>query len=222
MIKQTGFYVHAKFLNRAISEVKNFSGRTTFNQPHNSFFYDQWSIKDEFRGSIWEILLNTLSVPHGEARLIVLQPGETYLAHADIDDRYHLSITGNHSFLIDINKEKMYPCVVDGNWYEMDAGKIHTAANYGEIARAQLVVRKLLKRGKFLNSVHVSISPTQHLNDYRYRFDHQISPWLNAMNNSKKLDNFKFYGNKVEFDLDNSCAEELKNFNPDIFTITYE
>lgn len=222
MIKETEYYVHAKFLHRAASEVINFDGKTALNQPTGHFFYDPWVIKDEYRNSIWETILNTLEFSYGEARLIVLQPGETYMAHADIDDRYHLNITGNNSFLIDISKQKMYSTIADGKWYEMDAGKIHSATNYGEVPRAQLVVRKLLKKGRFDKHVHVTISPSQHFHDYRYRFDNQISPWLNQINSLKKMDNFQYYGNRVEFDMDAECVPELNGFNRSIFNIVYE
>ena len=221
MLKETEYYVHFKFLNRAKDELINFDGKTALNQPTGNFFYDPWILKDEYRGSIWETILNTLDLPQGEARIIVLQPGETYMAHSDIDDRYHLNISGNNSFLIDIEKQKMFQTNSDGKWYEMDAGRIHAASNYGEIPRAQLVVRKLLKRGKLYDPVHVTISPSQSFHDYRYRFDNQISPWLNKINSEKKMDNFQFYGNRVEFDMERDLISELAIFNKSIFVITH-
>ncbi len=222
MIKETNFYVHFKFINRAKDEVVHFQGKTPFNQPTGDFFYDPWVISDRYRGTIWETILNTLDVPHGEARLIVLGPGESYMAHADIDDRYHLNITGNNSFLIDISKQKMHALTFDGLWYEMDAGRIHAATNYGEVPRAQLVVRKLLKHGKIEESSHVTISPKQNIHDYRYQFDNIISPWLNRVNNEKRMDNFRFSGTTVEFDIDRTLISELTDFNKNIFEIRYD
>ena len=221
MLKETTYYVHFKFINRAKDELINFDGKTALNQPTGNFFYDPWILKDEYRGSIWETILNTLEVPQGEARIIVLQPGETYMAHADIDDRYHLNISGNNSFLIDIEKQKMFETISDGKWYEMDAGRIHAASNYGEIPRAQLVVRKLLKRGKLYDPVHVTIAPAQSFHDYRYRFDNHISPWLNKINSEKKMDNFQYYGNRVEFDMEKDLINELTIFNKSIFVVTH-
>lgn len=81
MIKDTEFYTHFKFINRAKDELINFDGKTSINQPTGHFFYDPWVVKDEYKDSIWEMVLNTLELPHGEARLIILQPGETYMAH---------------------------------------------------------------------------------------------------------------------------------------------
>lgn len=222
MIKETQFYVHSKFMDEAKLSINQFDGKTALNQPTGNFFYDHWIIKDQYRGTVWETILSTLDFPYGEARIIILQPGESYMAHADIDDRFHLNIVGNKSFLIDISKQKMYPTNCDGIWYEMDAGKIHSATNYGDIPRAQLVVRKLLKRGKFYESKHIVITPKQLRHDYRYQFDNHISPWLNEMNKSKKMNNFKFDIDRVEFDLDNSVISELHAFNQDLFLISYE
>lgn len=219
MIKETKFYVHAKFLNLAKTESIKFNGKTSLNSPSGDFFYDPWTIKKEYIGTVWETILNTLDVVQGEARLIVLQPGETYMAHADIDDRYHLNITGNNSFLIDISKQKMISTISDGIWYEMDAGRIHSATNYGEIPRAQLVVRKLLRRSKLVDPVHITISPVTKSYDYRYQFDNHISPWLNQLNNEKKINNFTYYEDKVEFDIDASYVSQLDDFNKNIFCI---
>ncbi len=222
MIKETDFYVHFDLMNTAKNFTSQFDNKTTLNQPTGDFFYDPWIIKEQYQGTIWEKILNTLDVPQGEARLIILNPGESYMAHADIDDRYHLNIIGNNAFLIDISKQKMYPTTSDGRWYEMDAGRIHAATNYGDIPRAQLVVRKLLKRGKFYESKHVTIIPKQQIHDYRYQFDNQISPCLNELNRSKKMNNFQFSNDRVEFDIDLSAIQELSKFDQSIFHITYE
>lgn len=222
MIKETSFYVHAKFLNLAKNESIHFDGKTSINSPTGDFFYDPWVIKEEYKGTVWETILNTLEVPYGEARIIILKPGESYMAHADVDDRYHLNLTGNNSFLIDISKEKMHPTISDGIWYRMYAGQIHAATNYGEIPRAQLVARKPLSRGKLYDPVHVTISPAGKSYDYRYQFDNHISPWLNRINRDKKMNNFVFRVDKVEFDLDKEVVGDLSSFNKNLFSITYE
>ena len=222
MIKETDFYVHFNLMNTAKNFINQFDNKTALNQPTGNFFYDPWVIKEEYQGTIWEKILNTLDVPQGEARLIILNPGESYMAHADIDDRYHLNIIGNNAFLIDISKQKMYPTTSNGKWYEMDASRIHAATNYGDIPRAQLVVRKLLKRGNFYESKHVTIIPKQQIYDYRYQFDNQISPCLNELNRTKKMNNFQFSNDRVEFDIELSAIQELSNFDKSIFHITYE
>ena len=223
MIKENGFTVKVSLIAQARDQLHRFDKKTVFNNPTGDFFYDPWVLKDEYVGTVWDALLNSLRLPFGEARLIILDPGESYMAHADIDDRYHLNISGNNSFLIDLNKQKMHILEQDGKWYDMDAGKIHTAGNYGEIPRAQLVVRKLLKRGRFFhNYLHVKITPQRDRFDYRYHFDTLISPWLNKVSKDKGIDNFKFNNNTVEFDMDSKLEDQLKEFDHDIFCISYE
>lgn len=222
MIRETECSVSSKLLDLAQKELKNFQGKTVLNQPTGNFFYDPWAIKDQFKDTIWEEILSTLNNVHGEARVIILEPGESYMAHADIDDRYHLNLQGNYSFLIDISNREMYPTVADTRWYEMDAGKIHSATNYGEIFRAQLVVRKLLLKNNLIKPVHISISSAKQLFDYRYRFDNEISPWLNSMNKLNKINNFQFKENLVEFDAEEELIFDLVEFDKNTFAITYE
>lgn len=222
MLKKTGLTVKNELILEAKKELIKFQGKIVINQPTGDFFYDPWVIKKEFKGTVWETILETLEFSYGEARLIVLEPGETYMAHADIDDRYHLNIVGNNSFLIDIEEQKMYPTVSDGSWYVMDAGKIHVASNFGEVSRVQLVVRKLLNRSQFDNSIRVVISPYKTLQDYRYKFDNLISPWLNKINNNNKMNNFQFEGDIVKFEIPSDLIPELESFDRNIFSITYE
>lgn len=222
MIVETKYSVDQHLIETAKKNLINFQGKTILNEPTGNFFYDPWVIKDQFKNTVWEEILSTLDFNYGEARLIILNPGESYMAHADIDDRYHLNLQGNNSFLIDILNQKMYPTVNDNKWYEMDAGRIHAATNYGEIFRAQLVVRKLLLSGTFTKSVHVSISPINDPYDYRYRFDNEISPWLNKMNKLNKIDNFQFKDELVEFDTDQETIFDMVKFDKNIFAITYE
>lgn len=219
MISETEYVVSPELIHLAQQELKSFEGKAALNRPTGNFFYDPWIIKEKFRNTVWEDILNTLDFSYGEARVIVLNPGESYMAHADIDDRFHLNLQGNHSFLIDISDQKMYPTIADNKWYSMDAGKIHAATNYGEIFRAQLVVRKLLERGKLNSYVRITIVPTKNRADYRYQFDNIISPWLNRLNSRKKIDNFYFNEQQVDFDLSSDLLNELDNFDKEIFSI---
>lgn len=222
MISETEYCVDSNIIELARQELKNFEGKTALNQPTGNFFYDPWVIKDQFKKTVWEEILSTLNFDHGEARIIVLAPGESYMAHADIDDRYHLNLQGNYSFLIDVLNQRMYPTVSDNKWYEMNAGQIHAATNYGETIRAQLVVRKLLVRTQLDKFVHISITPANERYDYRYRFDNDISPWLNSMNKLNKINNFQFSNASVEFDASEELIYDLVNFDKNIFAITYE
>ena len=192
--------------------------KTSLNYPNGSFFYDPWTIKPEFQNTVWSNILNSLPFPIGEARVIKMSPGTTYMAHADIDDRYHLSLQGEHSYLIDVLSNQMHVLEKDCLWYEMDAGKIHVASNFGSIDRYQLVVRKLLIATDKSPLVDVIIEPKELKFDYRYRFDNIVSPWLNAVNKRRSMKDFSFKGNTVNFKV---VKSELENLNlPDDFKIT--
>ena len=76
-------------------------GKNVLNRPTGNFFYDAWEVLPEYKGTAIEDLLKQLP-DHGEARVIVMKPGESYSAHADIDDRYHITLDAEQSFLHDI------------------------------------------------------------------------------------------------------------------------
>jgi hypothetical protein len=192
------------------------------NTPTNHFFYDAWSLKDEYIGTVWEKLYNSLPAEKGEARVIRLNAGECYVSHADIDDRYHLNLSGVNCFLIDLDTSKLHEVQTDGIWCDMDAGKIHTAANFGNRVRFQLVIRKLLHRSNLTDSVDVTIRPKPKSNkdDCRYLFDGIISPWLNNINKKGLLDNFMYKNDAVSFTIDHQCLHELQSILPNEFVIS--
>lgn len=185
--------------------------RTILNEPTGNFFYDPWKLKAQYKGTIWETLLSTLSVDHGEARVIVMEPGTTYMAHADIDDRYHLNLQGDKSYLIDIDNEQMYLLEQDGYWYEMNAGKLHVASNFGSCNRIQLVVRKLLQKNNLINPIKVRILPRILKHDIRFEFDEKISPWLNSANKENKINDFSHNDVSADFYIEKNYIGELKN-----------
>lgn len=192
--------------------------KTAINQPTGDFFYDSWTIKEEFRNTVFEQLLRCLPENIGEARVIVLESERCYTKHADIDDRYHLNLHGDQGFLIDLESNTMYYSVQDGCWYLMDAGILHTAASFGEHKRIQLVVRKLLLRNQLVNPVTVSIT-TAGVNP-RYKFDNILSPWLNKANKNNTITNFQYQDNTVKFDIEKNHLSDLKNKCLDNFTFT--
>lgn len=194
MLERTEYKVKIPKLDAKFDEFK-----TSLNQPTGNFFYDPWEIKPEYKGTIWEKLLKSLPEPHGEARVIVMQPGTTYMAHADIDNRWHLSLQGEKSYLIDIDNTEMHLLEQDGFWHYMDAGRIHVASNYGSIPRVQLVVRQLLTATTMPNTVQVTIKPRNAQYDYRYKFDNIVSPWLNRANANRSIKDFTFEGEVVKF-----------------------
>jgi hypothetical protein len=194
-----------------------FEDKMVLNQPTGNFFYDPWELKEEYKGTMWEELLKTLPVNHGEARLIKMKPGTTYMAHADIDDRWHLSLQGQQSYLIDLDNKEMHLLEQDGYWYNMDAGRLHVASNFGSYDRLQLVVRQLLKSTEMTDLVNITIEPSRLQHDYRYKFDSIISPWLNRLNKTGFMKDFSYVNSIVNFNMSESKLEEL-NF-PDYFNI---
>jgi len=221
MISQTQFSVQIELINKAVDQIKDHDV-FTINEPTGDFFYDRWKIKTELQGTVWEELYNSLPVyDKGEARLIQLVGNESYFSHADIDDRYHLNLSGSGSFLIDLDNLKMHPISTNGIWYDMDAGTVHTAANFSNRPRYQLVIRKLLTRGKLKDPKNFKLVAATgvELDDARFIFDGVMSKWLNRVNKKELLDNFMFKNNVVSFTLDGSMEADLISVLPKEFKI---
>jgi hypothetical protein len=211
MIKKTNFQFSNTVIREVVSSLTN-DDIVVLNTPTGDFFYDPWTIKDEYRDTVFDKLLSVLP-DIGQARLIKLVDGDTYYAHADIDDRYHMSIQGNYSYLIDLDNNIMHPVPVDGCWYLMDAGTLHVASNFGEIYRYQLVVRRLLLHSTSNDLVQVTVEPKIIHDKLRYYFDATLSGWLNRTNKRGLMDDFKVTTTTMSCTmlLDRSLVEELKN-----------
>lgn len=210
MIEKTSFQFPLTDVQEIISTLTN-EKVVVFNEPMDDFFYEPWTIKNEYKDTVFDKLLSVL--PNiGQARLIKLECGDTYYAHADIDDRYHMSIQGNYSYLIDLTNNVMHTVPIDGFWYHMNAGLLHVASNFGEVYRYQFVVRKLLLRSNSTNLVHVAIKPNTTHRKLRYYFDVTLSTWLNKTNKQQMMDQFKadIQSCSVTFLLDKSLVEDLK------------
>lgn len=221
MINTTMWQCPEGLIERALTECPIEGNRTSLNTPTGDFFYDSWKLKDEFKGTAWEELLNTLPYTIGEARIITLEPNQSYMSHSDIDNRWHLNLSGEQSYLIDLNNQKMYKQQVDNHWRYMFADKIHTAGNYGSVPRKQLVVREPLKRSYLKNLVDVEVTPAYEQFDYRYQFDNIISPWLNRKNQEGTLDNFVYKDTVVSFSISKHIQGQLEGIISDRFTIKY-
>lgn len=118
------------------------SKRIDLNKPNGKYFNDPWEnmIKGTPLGDVLDGLGNI-----GQARLLCLESGDTYTAHTDPDDRYHLAITTNEfSYLIDVSEQKFYHLPVDGTVWQMDTSPTHVAVNWGPTTRVHLNVRVLL------------------------------------------------------------------------------
>jgi hypothetical protein len=209
MIKKTNFQFPNSVIREVISSLTD-DDIIVLNNPTGDFFYDPWQIKAEYKDTVFDTLLSVLP-DIGQARLIKLVSGDTYHAHADIDDRYHMSLQGNYSYLIDLDNNIMHYVPVDGYWYIMDAGILHVASNFGEIYRYQLVVRRLLSHSTSNDLVQVTVEPKTIHDKLRYYFDATLSGWLNQTNKRGLMDNFKTTTTGCSLSLDRSLVEELKN-----------
>jgi hypothetical protein len=220
MLTPTNYTVEPILFQEACRSLPKEVMKTTINEPTGDFFYDPWILKDEYKGTVWETLYNSLPVVKGEARIIILDPGQCYQIHADIDDRYHLNILSDNSYLIDLVREQMHPLAQDGIWYDMDASFLHTATNFGRRARVQLVVRKLLKKNKLSNPVEVSLATSlENTNHARFLFDNTLSPWFNGANKVGFINNFKQGSVSITFDIEKDKLDSLKNILPEEFKI---
>lgn len=222
MLTRLNYTVSTETLQELLNSLPSNEFRHTVNQPTGDFFYDPWEIKPEFKNSAWERLLSGLNLPLGEARVIHLKPGTCYHAHADIDDRYHLNLTGNYAYLVDLDSNKMHPLSADGYWYEMDAGRIHSAVNFGAETRIQLVVRKLLNRNQLRDPVRIKIFWTDlPYERARSMLDHDVSSWLSQANKSGEITNFSFTMTDVTFDVERASLDHVKSLLPTNFKIDY-
>ena len=221
MLTPTNYTVDPKLFQEACFHLPTGAMKTTINTPTGDSFYDAWELKDEYKGTVWEILYNSLPVTKGEARIIILDPGHCYQTHADIDDRYHLNILGDSSYLIDLVRDIMHPLKQDGIWYDMDASLLHTATNFGRKARVQLVVRKLLKKNKLSNPVAVSLATSMdNPNHARFLFDNTMSPWFNDANKAGFINSFAQGNVSIKFNIEQDKLESLKRILPSEFIIT--
>ena len=210
-IKQIDIISQTDFIRDLANSSSDNKIKAEINQPTGNPFYDPWTIKPEFQKTIFEEVLNSLPGPIGEARFIVLKPGSCYHSHADIDDRYHLNIQGQYSHLIDLDNQKMFSTIVDGQWYAMNAGIRHVAANFGSINRIQLVVRQLLKRNQLDDHVSVNVYYVgSEATKTRFVFDDKVSPWLNYACKNNIIDNFKTDQKQIWFDIEKSEIATLK------------
>lgn len=220
MLIPTNYTVDPNLFQEARNHLPKGAMKTSINQPTGDFFYDPWILKDEYKGTVWETLYNSLPVVKGEARIIILDPGLCYQIHADIDDRYHLNILGDNSYLINLVQEIMYPLSQDGIWYDMDASFLHTATNFGRKARVQLVVRKLLKKNKLSNPVEVSlVTSMDNPNHARFLFDNTMSPWFNEANKAGFINNFSQGAVSIKFNIEQDKLESFKRMLPDEFKL---
>lgn len=209
-------------IEQALKEHPVTGEGTVLNEPTGNFFYDTWKIKDLYKGTLWEQVLDTMPMSIGQARIIKLAPGESYMAHADIDNRYHLNLTGEQAYLIDLDEKVMYECVRDNRWAYMDASQIHAATNYGSIPRLQLVVREPLHNSREpVDLISIAMEPAYEQHDFRYKFDKIFSPFLNKANQRYKLADFTHNTFSLSFKLERELLEKFEKLITPEFKVTY-
>lgn len=219
MIKELPYTVDTELLKQAAMQTNANEFRYAINEPTGRFFYDPWKIKPEYQGTVWETIINTLPYTVGEARIITLEPGKCYQSHADIDDRYHLNIQSDNSYLIDIDSQRLYKIEQNGCWYNMYAGGLHSAANFGRHPRIQLVVRKLLNDNVLIDPIHIRVKSNAIV--ARYVFDQAASCWLNAANKTQLISNFNFINGQALFSIERSSLEEFASTLDSNFEIEF-
>ena len=219
MLELTNYSITADQIEQATNTVPQFESKLTLNKPTGSFFTEPWTINTEFKGTIWEQILDSIKEDKGEARLIRLTPGECYLSHADVDDRWHLSLTGKYSYLIDLDHNQMFQSDQLGCWYSMDAGLRHTAVNFGPIDRLQVVVRKLLPTTPIDDPKDIRIKLKMPNPDYRFVFDDIVSPWMNRAFKADVARNFVVNDLDISLTVKESIIPELANLTKEHFII---
>lgn len=210
MLTKLNYTVLPNLIQEALQQLPD-DFKMAINKPTGRFFYDAWEIKDEYKGSAWDHILNTLPESSGEARLINLLPGQCYQSHSDLDDRYHLNLSGAECFLIDLDNQTLHELLGDGHWYAMNAAPRHSAANFGQICRTQLVVRKLLTLNELVNPVKVKLTAVRlDNNDARFFFDQTVSVWLNQANKNGLITDFNYTPAEVTFAIERVAIDDLK------------
>lgn len=182
-LKKTNFEFPVNELKHLLENIDwDDKNRCALNYKTGNWLYDEYKIKDCWKNTKFEELLDTIPYEIGEARLIKLEPGLCYRSHADVDDRLHLNIQSNpYSFLADLDNGIMHRLCEDNFLYYMDGSYKHTAANFGSTSRIQLVIRVRLKRHQLKNSRQVDLEFSNPPSNLRYLLDQSISPLLNIM-----------------------------------------
>ena len=220
MLKKTSYQISTDVLKQAMAKLPSDDFRYTINKPTGRFFYDPWEVKEEFKNTPWDQILQSLPVQFGEARIIILEPGKCYQAHADLDDRYHLNIISDEAYLIDLENSELHRLETDGVWYDMDAGRRHTAMNIGRCTRVQLVVRQLLKDSVLTNGVPITISFENIGTDHaRFIFDDSLSPVLNRFNKINVMNSFEYTATHVKLNLEAEFVPVLEAILPENFKL---
>jgi hypothetical protein len=193
MLTDLNINVELEPLLEELSDIQwDDKNRCSLNKPLGNWLFDDYEMLPGWKGTAFESLLNSLPFRVGEARLMKLEPGTCYPCHSDLDDRYHLNLTTNDQcYLIDLDNHVMHPVKTDGKIYYMNANVKHTAANFGDISRIQLVIRKPFERFDDPNMMKLSVKFVDTQFNFRYEFDQYVSPLIGKLAKEKQLSWFE-------------------------------
>lgn len=199
---------HIQTIKEQVSHLA-FDKQIAINETNGGLFNGPYTVKTEFKNTPLGDFLDSLG-EIGEARLLKLSPGDSYMAHSDPDDRLHLNITGgDYSYILNLEKNKMYTIPADGHLWRMDTGPVHVACNFGSRERIHLNIRILLPDIKE-KYVRVKIEGGDF--DWRHQISISVSRWLNRAIKSERIIGFRKVTDKeilISYD-DYSTLEELK------------
>ncbi|MEL0110218.1 MAG: aspartyl/asparaginyl beta-hydroxylase domain-containing protein [Rickettsiales bacterium] len=111
--------------------------------PEGAAEADYSEINEPFLGTAIEDLLRKLPFAYGRTRLMRMRPKSCLSIHADPTRRYHFAlITNPGCFIVGVSGDKggFHHIPADGQLYEMDAHRTHTAMNTGNQDRIHLVI----------------------------------------------------------------------------------
>lgn len=220
MLTKSPYSVPDTLLQEAFASLPIIDFKTSINKPTGRFFYDAWGISPEYKNTIWDTILSTLPSDIGEARIIILKPATCYQSHADIDDRYHLTIHSQYSYLVNIDSQILYKTTHDGRWYDFNTSARHSAVNFGVTDRIQLVVRKLLDDNILTHPISIKLSCIDMAaDDARFLFDDVVSTWLNNASKQKIISEFRHDNDSAMFHIERAAIPELRNILPTQFII---
>ena len=140
-----------------VSQLAWTNKRIVLNESDGGLFTGKYTTIPKFQNTALGTILEELG-EIGEARLLLLESGDSYTAHTDPDDRFHLVIETNpYSYIMDIEQERMIHLPANGIVWHMDTSKKHLAGNYGGTPRIHLNIRAKLPNYTG-NGVHLKIS----------------------------------------------------------------
>lgn len=144
MLIKTNLHFNINPIIKQVTELSWDSRSIQLNETTGHLLNGIYVVKPEFIGTPLGDVLTALG-DIGEARLLKIASGETYTAHTDPDDRFHLSIISNEfCYLANLEEDTLHHLPVDGYVWEMDTSIKHSAINLGGLPRIQLNIRKRL------------------------------------------------------------------------------